>query len=519
MSAGIAGAVWARDHDTTEDGTTTMAPHSSVSRWADLSVRLAIALAFADASVAVLALPQIVIRLHTSIAHVTWVITAYNLALIGATLAVLPLARRLASRQALVTGLAVFGLASLGSGAADSLTILVLWRCVQGVGGALLLCASLPLFARGGREGTSLLHSWAATAAFGAGVGPTAGGILTQVFDWRAIFFAQAPVAAAAALTAIAGRVGNGQGAAEPAGRGEMGDADPELDPGGQNGSEVLPPIIANLALALISAGLIGALFLGTILLINVWLLSPLGAAVVLAVIPLVTMVTARAVRDRPPTGAGAAGAVVLAIGLAGLAFVAQREILLALLALALCGAGLGLAFPALTRAALGTHGPPVARAARTVAAREGGLVFGLLLLTPILVSQLNGAPARATPEIVKSLIVAPISTPTAKTLGAGLLIANARTPQSQLPDFGPAFAHAAEGTTPGTRTVLAALKKQIDVIVERAVTRSFRTPLLLCALISLLALPLLVFGRRRPLALRDTRLRVSSRPGSRLDE
>jgi MFS family permease len=509
----------ARDHDTTEDITTTMAPNSSVSRWADLSVRLAIALAFADASIAVLALPQIVVRLHTSISHVTWVITAYNLALIGTTLAVLPLARRLASRQALVTGLAVFGLASVGSGAADSLTILVLCRCVQGVGAGLLLCASLPLFVRGGRAGTSLLHSWAATAAFGAGVGPTAGGILTQVFDWRAIFFAQAPVAATAALTAIAGRVGDGRGLEKPAGGVGIVDAEPELDLSGEDSAGVLPPIIANLALALISAGLIGALFLGTILLINVWLLSPLGAAVVLAVIPLVTMLTGRAVRDRPATGAGAAGAVVLAIGLAGLAFVAHREIGLALLALGLCGAGLGLAFPALTRAALGTHGPPVARAARTVAAREGGLVFGLLLLTPILVSQLNGAPARATPEIVKSLIIAPISTPTAKTLGAGLLLANAHTPQSQLPDFGPAFAVAARGTGPATRTVLARLKKQIDAIVQRAVTRSFRTPLLLCALVSLLALPLLAYGRRRSLGLRDRRMAVSSRPGTRPGE
>jgi hypothetical protein len=425
------------------------------------------------------------------------VITAYNLALIATTLAVLPLARRLASRQALVTGLAVFGLASLGSGAADSLTVLVLWRCVQGVGGGLLLCASLPLFARGGRAGTSLLHSWAGTAAFGAGVGPTAGGILTQVFDWRAIFFAQAPVAAAAALTAVAGRVGNGRGVAEPVE--DVGTAE-EVG----TAKAALPPIIANLALALISAGLIGALFLGTILLINVWLLSPLGAALVLAVIPLVTMLTSRAVRDRPPTVAGAAGAVVLAIGLAGLAFVPHREIGLALLALALCGGGLGLAFPALTRAALGTHGPPVARAARTVAAREGGLVFGLLLLTPILVSQLNGAPARATPQIVKSLIIAPISTPTAKTLGAGLLVANARAPESELPDFGPAFADAAKGTGPTTRTVLARLEKQIDAIVQRAVTRSFRTPLLLCALISLLALPLIVYGRRRSPALPD---------------
>ena len=123
----------------------------------------------------------------------------------------LPFASRLASRRALVAGLTVFGLASLGSGAAGSLTVLIVWRCVQGVGGALLLCSSLPLLrsgAPGARDSGAQLRSWAVAAAFGAGVGPAAGGVLTQVFDWRAIFFAQAPVAAAAALAALAGHLG-----------------------------------------------------------------------------------------------------------------------------------------------------------------------------------------------------------------------------------------------------------------------------------------------------------------------
>ena len=83
--------------------------------------------------------------------------------------------------------------------------MLVVWRCIQGAGAALLLCASLPLFAREHGGGGSTLQSWAATAAFGAAVGPAVGGILTQLFDWRAIFLAQAPVAALAAVAAIRG--------------------------------------------------------------------------------------------------------------------------------------------------------------------------------------------------------------------------------------------------------------------------------------------------------------------------
>ena len=456
----------------------------------DLSVRLAIALAFADASVVVLALPQIVIRLHTSISHVTWVITAYNLALIVTTLLVLPVATRLATRDWLVAGLTLFGLASLGSGAAGSLTVLVVFRCLQGIGGAVLLCSSLPLFARPGRQGSELLHAWAAMAALGAGAGPAIGGVLTQVFDWRAIFFAQAPVAAAAALAALRGT--SGETATGPA-RATSDPARGATIDGRRLGR--LSPALANAALLLLSAGLIGALFLSTVLLINVWQLTPLGAAGCLAVIPIATVITGELMRYRAPEVGGAAGAVVLAAGLLGLSAISHRELLPAVVMLALCGAGLGLAFPSLTRRALDTHGSPVARAARTVAAREGGLVLGLVLLTPILVNQLNAAPRHATPAITRAVITGPGSLLQKIQLGAGLIAADSHAPQSQLPNLGPAFARVKSGADPQTQAQFVALQAELQDLIERAVTDAFQTPLQICALLSLLALVPLAAG------------------------
>jgi MFS family permease len=480
----------------------------------DLSVRLAIALAFADASVAVLALPQIVTRLHTSISHVTWVITAYNLALIATTLLVLPVARRLASRRWLIAGLTLFGLASLGSGAADSLTVLVVFRCLQGIGGAVLLCSSLPLFARPGRQGSALLHAWAAMAALGAGAGPAIGGVLTQVFDWRAIFFAQAPVAAAAALAARRGT--RGEGASEPAvvspgpsavnapaaavnvpapaDAPALADVPTPADASGRPARR-LSPVLANTALLLVSAGLIGALFLSTVLLINVWQLTPLGAAAALVAIPVATVITGELMRDRAPEIGGAAGAVVLAAGLLGLSAISHRELAPAVVMLALCGVGLGLAFPALTRRALETHGSPVARAARTVAAREGGLVLGLVLLTPILVNQLNAAPRHAVPAITRTVITGPGSFLQKIQLGAGLIAADSHAPQSQLPDLGPAFSRVESGADPQTRAQFVALQAELQDLIERAVTDAFQTPLEICALLSLLALLPLAAG------------------------
>lgn len=455
----------------------------------DLSVRLAVALAFADASIAVLALPQIVDRLHTSISHVTWVIIGYNVALILTTLVILPVADRLADRRALIAGLGLFGLASIGSGVAGSLSVLVVFRCLQGVGAGILLCSSLPLFARG-HDDEWVLHTWATTAAIGAAAGPAIGGLLTQLFDWRAIFLAQAPVAAAAALAAL--------GAPEPTAATPGAHSVAHTEPATTAG---LTPARANLALLLVSAGLIGALFLATVLLIDVWQLTPLAAALVLAVIPVAAAVSGNLMRERSSLLSAAAGAVILAVGLVGLALTSHREIALAVIELGVCGLGLGLAFPALTRTALATRGSPVARAGRTVAAREAGLVLGLVLLTPILVGQLNSAPQSAVPQVTREIVSGPGSLIVKFRLGAGLLAAERRAPQASLPDLSPAFASVSAGADPALKRQLAALQARVTDTVQRAVTRSFRRPLLVCALLSLLALVPLAAGlRSRPL-------------------
>ncbi len=468
---------------------TTMPAGATTSRtWLRVSVSVAVALAFADASIAVLALPQIVDRLHTSISHVIWVIGAYNLALIVGSLAIIPVAGRLTSRPALITGLGVFGLASLGSGLANSLSVLVVMRCVQGLGGALLLCASLPLFADSARPGESPLASWAAAAAFGAAVGPAVGGLLTQVFDWRAIFLAQAPFAAVAAGAAWRAHIQTTRQSAELADDTTSLDLEPAAEPHGRR----LNPPTANLALTFLSAGLIGALFLVTVLLINAWGLTPLGAAAIVSAIPIATLLTERATRGLSPVLLAFAGAVALAAGLVGLALVTHRELGWVAVSLALCGVGLGLAFPALTGDALRSSGKPVARAARTVAARDAGLLLGLVVLTPVFVHELDKASKTAVPPVAAAVYTAPIPIGMKNQIAGGLLAAYASAPQSQLPDLGPTFKLAAAQASPQTKVQLALLESKVHDQIERAATHSFRRPLLYCALFALLVIPLI---------------------------
>jgi MFS family permease len=449
--------------------------------WRDHSVHLAVALAFADASIVVLALPQIVGELNTTISHVTWVIMAYNLALIAGVLAFLRFGRHVSPARALFAGLVIFGLASICCGAANSLKFLVAMRCVQGVGGAILLCASLPLLAGASRSDASPTAGWAAAAALGAAIGPAAGGVLTQLFDWRAIFIAQAPAAAIAAIAVIAVPVESFRAVDEDrAAPSEVG------------------PARADASLLLLSAGLIGALFLVVILLIDVWRLEPIAAAAVVSAIPLATYVTDRLGRGRSPVATGIGGAVLLAAGLIGIGLMGHRQIAVATIMLALCGAGIGLAFTTLTASAMSGRGTAIVRAGRTVAARDAGLVLGLLVLTPLFVHDLDEAPKHAFPPVVAALYGSPLDKGLKDAVGGGLLKAYAATPQGQLPDLDPTFDKFRAQADPATAAQLTTVQKNIESAIERAVTHSFRRSFLWSAAFAVLVIPLLALGRAR---------------------
>src|SRR2546423_11333512 len=144
----------------------------------------AVALAFADSSIVVLALPELLQRFHTSVSNVAWVVTSYNLA-VAVVAAAVARARVDPARTARI-GLVVFTAASAACAAAPSLWPLVAFRAAQGAGGALLLVTALPLLGDPARG----VPRWALAGATGSVLGPAAGGALTPLFDWRAIFIA-----------------------------------------------------------------------------------------------------------------------------------------------------------------------------------------------------------------------------------------------------------------------------------------------------------------------------------------
>ena len=172
------------------------------------ALAVAVGLVLADSSVVVLALPEIYRELDVSVSAVTWVLVAFNLVLALAAVPAARAARGASGRPgSALAGLVVFGAASLACGLAGSIGLLLAARCVQAVGGAAAVCASLELLPAVVGSERRAATVWAGAGALGAALGPGVGGLLTELISWQSIFLVQVPVAAAcaAALAPAAG--------------------------------------------------------------------------------------------------------------------------------------------------------------------------------------------------------------------------------------------------------------------------------------------------------------------------
>ena len=144
------------------------------------------------------------------------------------------------------------------------------------------------------------------------------------------------------------------------------------------------PHLAANIALAMVSAAIAAALFLLVLLLIEGWRLTPIGAAIVVTVMPLAAILGSRLGPLVPSARArAAAGAILVSGGLGGLALLPKAEVALTVPPQVLIGIGLSLVLSALTETALGGRAPQAIHGGWTISARHAGVVIGLLALTP----------------------------------------------------------------------------------------------------------------------------------------
>jgi EmrB/QacA subfamily drug resistance transporter len=154
---------------------------------------------FVDASIVNVALPSIRHSLHFSIQSLQWVLSGYLLTYGGFMLLGGRAADLVGRRRVLVTGTAVFGIASLTGGLAGGEGMLIAARLVQGVGAAMMIPAALSILTTTFTEGADrhkALGAWGAVAGLASAFGVFLGGVLAEGPGWRWVFFVNLPVCA-----------------------------------------------------------------------------------------------------------------------------------------------------------------------------------------------------------------------------------------------------------------------------------------------------------------------------------
>src|SRR5689334_23202235 len=165
-----------------------------------LLLLLAVAfLDFVDASIVNVALPSIRSDLGFSLRNLQWVLSGYLLTYGGLMLLGGRAADLFGRRRLLVSGTVLFALSSLAAGIAPDDTFLIVARMIQGAGAAMMIPAALSTltttFSEPG-DRIKALGAWGAVGGLASAFGVFLGGVITDLIDWRWVFFVNLPAAA-----------------------------------------------------------------------------------------------------------------------------------------------------------------------------------------------------------------------------------------------------------------------------------------------------------------------------------
>jgi MFS transporter, DHA2 family, multidrug resistance protein len=167
-------------------------------RWLVLGVMcLSLLLIVMDNTIVNVALPTLQRDLDASTTQLQWVVDAYILVFAGLLLTMGSLGDRFGRRGALAIGLSVMGTASILSSFADSADQLIATRALMGVGGAMIMPATLSIITNvftDRRERAQAIAIWSATAGAAVAIGPVTGGWLLEHFWWGSVFLVNVPV-------------------------------------------------------------------------------------------------------------------------------------------------------------------------------------------------------------------------------------------------------------------------------------------------------------------------------------
>ena len=173
--------------------------------WISFVVVIGSMMSILDTTIVNVALATLGRELHSSIAEIQWVVTAYMLALA----AVIPVsgwaAERFGSKQMYLLSVVLFTAGSILCGIATDTTQLVVFRVLQGVGGGMILPLGQMIMAEaaGPKRMGRVMSIVAVPVMLAPIIGPTIGGVILQNMSWRWIFFVNVPIGVLAVISAI----------------------------------------------------------------------------------------------------------------------------------------------------------------------------------------------------------------------------------------------------------------------------------------------------------------------------
>jgi EmrB/QacA subfamily drug resistance transporter len=172
-------------------------------RWSALLVLcLSLVIIGMDNTILNVALPTLARDLGASVSELQWIVDAYILVFAGLLLTMGAVGDRFGRKLALNIGLVVFAAGSVASAFAGSAEVLIASRAAMGIGGALIMPATLSIITNvfPPHERGRAIGMWAGVAGMGIVLGPVIGGWLLEHFWWGSVFLVNVPIVAVAIL-------------------------------------------------------------------------------------------------------------------------------------------------------------------------------------------------------------------------------------------------------------------------------------------------------------------------------
>ena len=168
-------------------------------RWAALgALCTSLVVVTIDNTVLNTAIPTLARELHATTVDLQWINNAYTLAFAALLITAGGLGARFGHRRVLLTGLTLFALGSACAALSHTALQLIGWRTVMGAAAALVMPATLSLVVAmfAPHERGRAIGIWSATAGLGIAIGPVAGGVLLEHFNWGSVFWINLPLVA-----------------------------------------------------------------------------------------------------------------------------------------------------------------------------------------------------------------------------------------------------------------------------------------------------------------------------------